>query len=97
MHVMLVRMSVVQGISGGLWFAAGAVIQIFFFGIIAVEIKRRAPTCHTVLEIVASRWGNVPRIVSRTGRDRHCFRWQWRLSDGALCDYISQSCAQCPS
>ncbi|KAK9812194.1 hypothetical protein WJX73_003550 [Symbiochloris irregularis] len=51
------------GVSGGLWFAAGAVIQIFFFGPVAVEIKRRAPFCHTVLEIVASRWGNGPRVI----------------------------------
>ena len=54
----------VQGVAGGVWFAAGAVIQIFFFGIVAVEIKRRAPTAHTVLEIVAIRWGNKARIVS---------------------------------
>ena len=53
-----------QGVAGGVWFAAGAVIQIFFFGIVAVEIKRRAPTAHTVLEIVAIRWGNKARVVS---------------------------------
>lgn len=53
-----------QGVAGGVWFAAGAVIQIFFFGIVAVEIKRRAPTAHTVLEIVAVRWGNKARLVS---------------------------------
>jgi len=55
-----------QGVAGGVWFAAGAVIQIFFFGIVAVEIKRRAPTAHTVLEIVAIRWGNKARVVCST-------------------------------
>ncbi|DBB09167.1 TPA: urea active transporter [Trebouxia sp. C0006] len=59
----------VQGVAGGVWFAAGAVIQIFFFGIVAVEIKRRAPTAHTVLEIVAIRWGNKARVeTSKTNR-----------------------------
>ncbi len=58
----------VQGVAGGVWFAAGAVIQIFFFGIVAVEIKRRAPTAHTVLEIVAIRWGNKARVVCPTSQ-----------------------------
>jgi hypothetical protein len=32
--------------------AAGATIQVLLFAIMAVEIKRKAPTCHTVLEVV---------------------------------------------
>jgi hypothetical protein len=31
---------------------AGATIQVLLFAIMAVEIKRKAPTCHTVLEVV---------------------------------------------
>jgi Na+/proline symporter len=27
------------------------------FAFLAVEIKRKAPTCHTVLEVVRARWG----------------------------------------
>jgi len=61
--VLMLQYLAVQGVAGGVWFAAGAVIQIFFFGIVAVEIKRRAPTAHTVLEIVAIRWGNKARVV----------------------------------
>ena len=64
--VLMLQYLAVQGVAGGVWFAAGAVIQIFFFGIVAVEIKRRAPTAHTVLEIVAIRWGNKARVVCPT-------------------------------
>jgi hypothetical protein len=35
--------------------AAGATIQVLLFAIMAVEIKRKAPTCHTVLEVVRVR------------------------------------------
>lgn len=34
-------------------YAAGATVQILLFGILAIEIKRKAPTAHTVLEIVS--------------------------------------------
>ncbi len=45
-------------------YAAGATIQIVLFGILAVQIKMKAPTAHTVLEIVHARWGNVAHLVS---------------------------------
>lgn len=52
-----------HGVSGPFWYAAGATIQIILFGILAVEIKMKAPTAHTVLEIVHARWGNVAHLV----------------------------------
>ena len=39
--------------------AAGATIQVLLFAVLAVEIKRKAPTAHTVLEIVKARWGTA--------------------------------------
>ena len=42
------------GVSGPFWYAAGATIQIILFGILAIEIKRKAPTAHTVLEIISA-------------------------------------------
>jgi hypothetical protein len=33
----------------------GATIQVLLFAVMAVEIKRKAPTCHTVLEVVRVR------------------------------------------
>jgi hypothetical protein len=47
------------GLSGPFWYASGATIQILLFGILAIEVKRRAPTCHTFLELVEARWGKV--------------------------------------
>ncbi|CAL5219522.1 g1369 [Coccomyxa viridis] len=51
------------GISGPFWYAAGATIQILLFGILAIEIKRKAPTAHTMLEIIRARWGTLAHIV----------------------------------
>jgi urea-proton symporter len=51
------------GVSGPFWYAAGATIQVILFGILAVQIKRRAPGAHTMLEIVKARWGKVAHIV----------------------------------
>jgi len=48
----------------GCRYAAGATIQIILFGILAVQIKMKAPTAHTVLEIVHARWGNVAHLVT---------------------------------
>ena len=52
-----------HGVSGPFWYAAGATIQIILFGILAVQIKMKAPSAHTVLEIVHARWGNVGHLV----------------------------------
>jgi Na+/proline symporter len=44
------------GVSGPFWYAAGATVQVLLFAVLAVEIKRKAPTTHTCLEIVKARW-----------------------------------------
>jgi len=51
------------GISGPFWYASGATIQILLFGILAIEIKRRAPNAHTFLEVIKVRWGTLAHIV----------------------------------
>ncbi|MGI0060841.1 MAG: sodium:solute symporter family protein [Nitrosotalea sp.] len=45
------------GISGPFWYAAGASIQVLLFGILAIELKRKAPNAHTFLEIIRARFG----------------------------------------
>ncbi|KAI4327949.1 hypothetical protein L6164_020353 [Bauhinia variegata] len=54
------------GISGPFWYASGATIQVLLFGIMAIEIKRKAPHAHTVCEIVKARWGTAAHIVFLT-------------------------------
>lgn len=51
------------GISGPFWYAAGATIQVILFSMLAVLVKRRAPTAHTFLEIILARWGKPTHIV----------------------------------
>ncbi|KAI8468533.1 MAG: urea active transporter [Monoraphidium minutum] len=51
------------GVSGPFWYAAGATIQVLLFAVLAVEIKRKAPTAHTILEVVRARWGTVAHLV----------------------------------
>ncbi|XP_042503528.1 urea-proton symporter DUR3-like [Macadamia integrifolia] len=51
------------GISGPYWYASGATVQVLMFGIIAIEIKQKAPHAHTVCEIVRARWGTKAHIV----------------------------------
>ncbi|KNA22314.1 hypothetical protein SOVF_035540 [Spinacia oleracea] len=51
------------GISGPFWYASGATIQVILFGIIAIEIKRKAPHAHTVCEIVKARWGTAAHMT----------------------------------
>ncbi len=46
------------GISGPFWYAAGASIQIVLFSILAVELKRKAPSSHTFPEIIHARFGD---------------------------------------
>jgi len=45
------------GVSGPYWYASGATIQIILFGMLAIELKRKAPNAHTFLEIIKVRWG----------------------------------------
>lgn len=51
------------GISGPFWYAAGATIQVLLFSILAIEIKRKCPSIHTVLEVVLARWGTTAHLV----------------------------------
>lgn len=51
------------GVSGPLWYAAGATVQVVLFSFMAVMIKLRAPTAHTFLEIIRARWGTTAHIL----------------------------------
>jgi len=51
------------GVSGPFWYASGATIQVLLFGILAIEIKRKAPKAHTVLELVRARWGRAAHLT----------------------------------
>ncbi|KAJ7569941.1 hypothetical protein O6H91_01G101200 [Diphasiastrum complanatum] len=51
------------GISGAFWITSTSAIQLFLFGIVAMEIKRRAPKAHTVIELVRIRWGHAASII----------------------------------
>ncbi|CAM9695611.1 unnamed protein product [Phaeothamnion confervicola] len=51
------------GVSGPFWYASGATIQVLLFGILAIELKRKAPSAHTFLEIVKARWGTTAHGV----------------------------------
>ena len=44
-------------------YASGATVQILLFGILAVEVKRKAPNAHTILEIVRARWGTAAHLT----------------------------------
>lgn len=54
------------GVSGPFWYASGATIQVLLFGVMAIEIKRKAPSAHTVCEIVRARWGFAAHMVFLT-------------------------------
>ena len=51
------------GITGPFWYAAGATIQILLFGILGIEIKRKAPNAHTFLEMIQVRWGKAAHLT----------------------------------
>ncbi|PTQ26819.1 hypothetical protein MARPO_0339s0001, partial [Marchantia polymorpha] len=51
------------GVSGPFWYASGATIQVLLFGVMAIEIKRKAPSAHTICEIVLARWGFHAHMV----------------------------------
>ncbi|GFZ08620.1 urea-proton symporter DEGRADATION OF UREA 3 [Actinidia rufa] len=43
--------------------ASVIVSQVLLFGVMAIEIKRKAPYAHTVCEIVKARWGTAAHLV----------------------------------
>ncbi|PCH42903.1 Na+/solute symporter [Wolfiporia cocos MD-104 SS10] len=51
------------GVAGGYYYAAGATIQVFLMSLLAVRVKMIAPYCHTYLEIIHARYGNVAHCV----------------------------------
>ena len=51
------------GVSGPFWYAAGATVQIILFAIVAIEIKRKCPAIHTMLEVVQIRWGTTAHLT----------------------------------
>mmetsp|Transcript_16670 Transcript_16670/g.27575 ORF Transcript_16670/g.27575 Transcript_16670/m.27575 type:complete len:689 (+) Transcript_16670:141-2207(+) len=51
------------GVSGPFWYASGASIQVLLFAMLAIGIKRRAPNCHTFLEIILARYGKTTHLV----------------------------------
>ena len=38
-------------------------MQVLLFGVLAIEIKRKAPAAHTICEIIRARWGTAAHIV----------------------------------
>lgn len=51
------------GVSGPFWYAAGATIQVLLFGVLAIKLKKVAPSAHTVTEIVSARWGRAAHLT----------------------------------
>lgn len=51
------------GVSGPFWYASGATIQVLLFGVLAISLKRVAPSAHTVCEIVNARWGRTAHLT----------------------------------
>ncbi|KAK0612511.1 Sodium:solute symporter family-domain-containing protein [Bombardia bombarda] len=51
------------GVSGPFWYASGATVQILLFATLAIELKRRAPSAHTYLEVIKARYGTFAHIV----------------------------------
>ncbi|KAJ3335703.1 hypothetical protein HDU83_009947, partial [Entophlyctis luteolus] len=51
------------GVAGPFWYASGATIQVLLFTILAIEIKKKAPNCHTFLEIIYLRYGSATHLV----------------------------------
>jgi len=51
------------GVSGPFWYASGATIQVLLFGILAINLKKVAPSAHTVCEIVKARWGKTAHLT----------------------------------
>jgi len=51
------------GISGPFWYAAGATIQVLLFAVLAVEVKRKCPSIHTICEVILARWGTVAHLT----------------------------------
>lgn len=52
-------------------YASGATVQIILFATLAIELKRRAPNAHTVLEVIRARYGRYP-VWKGPGLGKYC-------------------------
>lgn len=52
-----------NGISGAMYYAAGATVQIILFACLAIKGKEKAPHAHTYLEIIKARYGSTTHGV----------------------------------
>ncbi|ODV84797.1 hypothetical protein CANARDRAFT_8370 [[Candida] arabinofermentans NRRL YB-2248] len=52
------------GLYGGFVYGSAFTIQITFFAVLALEIKRKAPGAHTILEIIKVRFGKYSHWVA---------------------------------
>lgn len=51
------------GVAGGLYYASGCGVVCFIFAVLAMEVKRKAPGCHTYLELIRVRFGKSAHLV----------------------------------
>ena len=51
------------GVGGAYWFAAGCIVQICLFALLAIQSKLKTPHAHTILEVVKVRYGTVAHVV----------------------------------
>nr|UJH94531.1 Dur31.2 [Starmerella bombicola] len=52
-----------SGVSGALFYAIGGSIACLLFAMLAMEIKLKAPKCHTYLEVIKCRFGPLAHLV----------------------------------
>lgn len=53
-----------NGVSSAYWYGAGACVQIIIFSTLALQMKKKAPNCHTYQEIVRTRYGAATHLVA---------------------------------
>ncbi|EPQ30416.1 uncharacterized protein PFL1_01942 [Pseudozyma flocculosa PF-1] len=51
------------GVAGAMLYASGNCTQIVLFSTLAIQLKRRAPSVHTYLELVRLRFGLLPHLT----------------------------------
>ncbi|CAB60013.1 hypothetical protein POMI540_2018 [Schizosaccharomyces pombe] len=51
------------GVCGSMWYSFAFTVQITFFTVIALQVKRVAPGAHTIVEIVKARFGQASHAV----------------------------------
>ncbi|EST05562.1 Sodium/solute symporter [Kalmanozyma brasiliensis GHG001] len=51
------------GVAGAMLYASGNCTQIVLFSTLAIQLKRRAPSVHTYLELVRIRFGTLPHFT----------------------------------